>query len=121
MHCKLAPLLHAFQMGYTGAGQSCHVPALHLPFHRGIPRSRPFIALQGRCTNHAPTTMILPRSCPGMLLQLLEMIARAVVGCGPRAMFYLAAAVADFFLPWSEMVSGNLHQRGGREESGSHF
>ena len=46
-----------------------------------------------------------PRPSPPPPPQLLHMIAQELAGRGPRVMFYLAAAVADFFLPWSEMVS----------------
>lgn len=47
-----------------------------------------------------------PPPCPlrPPAAQLLEIIARVVAGRGAQVMFYLAAAVADFFLPWSEMV-----------------
>ena len=36
--------------------------------------------------------------------QSLRAIAGALRRCGPRAAFYLAAAVSDFYIPWSSMV-----------------
>ncbi len=41
-------------------------------------------------------------------LQKLRAIALALQRCGPRAAFYLAAAVSDFYIPWPDMVGG-LH------------
>lgn len=40
------------------------------------------------------------------LLQYLKAIAGALAAVGPNALFYLAAAVSDFYLPWQEMVRG---------------
>lgn len=37
-------------------------------------------------------------------LQYLHAIARALAPGGPAVLFYLAAAVSDFFMPWAEMV-----------------
>lgn len=38
-------------------------------------------------------------------MQYLELISCALRPCGAMAMLYLAAAVSDFFVPWSDMVS----------------
>ncbi|KAG5036303.1 hypothetical protein AAZX31_04G234700 [Glycine max] len=47
-------------------------------------------------------------------LQMLQTIAMSMRCIGPRAMFYLAAAVSDYYVPWKEMVehkiqSGSSH------------
>ncbi|TKY74333.1 Phosphopantothenate--cysteine ligase 1 [Spatholobus suberectus] len=47
-------------------------------------------------------------------LQMLQMIAMSMRCIGPRAMFYLAAAVSDFYVPWKEMVEHKI-------QSGSHL
>ena len=36
--------------------------------------------------------------------QSLRAIAGALRPCGPKAAFYLAAAVSDFYVPWPRMV-----------------
>ena len=38
------------------------------------------------------------------LLQLLKMVATCMSSVGPHGMFYLAAAVSDFYVPWDSMV-----------------
>jgi len=38
-------------------------------------------------------------------MQSLRCIALAMKPLGPRALFYLAAAVSDFYIPWTELVS----------------
>lgn len=43
-------------------------------------------------------------SCGSCLLQYLRAIAQALAPLGPQVVFYLAAAVSDFYLPWSELV-----------------
>ncbi|KAF7815575.1 phosphopantothenate--cysteine ligase 2 [Senna tora] len=47
-------------------------------------------------------------------LQMLQMIAISMSCLGPRAMFYLAAAVSDYYVPWKEMVEHKI-------QSGSHL
>ncbi|KAL0875026.1 hypothetical protein Bca101_024731 [Brassica carinata] len=45
-------------------------------------------------------------------LQMLRLIATAMKDVGPCSMFYLAAAVSDFYVPWKSMVrSGPLDIR----------
>lgn len=46
-------------------------------------------------------------------LQNLEKIAKQLSECGSRAMFYLAAAVSDFYIPW-EMLPDHKIQSGDR-------
>lgn len=45
-----------------------------------------------------------PRSPNMLLLQYLRAIGQALSPLGPQVVFYLAAAVSDFYLPWSELV-----------------
>ncbi|XP_021743639.1 phosphopantothenate--cysteine ligase 2-like [Chenopodium quinoa] len=46
-------------------------------------------------------------------LQLLQMIAGALRDLGPRVMFYLAAAVSDFYVPWESMVEHKIQSAAG--------
>lgn len=46
-------------------------------------------------------------------LQLLQMIAIAVSDLGPHAMFYLAAAVSDFYVPWNSMAEHKIQSAAG--------
>ncbi|XP_057442472.1 phosphopantothenate--cysteine ligase 2-like [Lotus japonicus] len=47
-------------------------------------------------------------------LQMLQLIAMSMRCVGPLAMFYLAAAVSDYYVPWKEMVEHKI-------QSGSHL
>ena len=38
-------------------------------------------------------------------MQMLRILALALKPYGRQAMFYLAAAVSDFYIPWSHLVS----------------
>ena len=57
-----------------------------------------------------PTPAALP--CPALpwpaLTTSWSLLTLAAAPLGARLMFYLAAAVSDFFLPWSHMVGGLL-------------
>lgn len=46
-------------------------------------------------------------------LQLLRILATAMEVLGPRAMFYLAAAVSDFYVPWAAMVEHKIQSGAG--------
>ncbi|KAM6219645.1 phosphopantothenate--cysteine ligase isoform 1-T1 [Rhynchocyon petersi] len=46
-------------------------------------------------------------------LHLLQAAAQALNPLGPSAMFYLAAAVSDFYVPVSEMPQHKIHSSGG--------
>ncbi|CAO2834452.1 unnamed protein product [Amaranthus hypochondriacus] len=46
-------------------------------------------------------------------LQLLQMIAIALRDLGPHAMFYLAAAVSDFYVPWETMEEHKIQSAAG--------
>lgn len=39
---------------------------------------------------------------------MLQMIAISMTSLGAHAMFYLAAAVSDFYVPWTSMVWFNI-------------
>ncbi|RYR24706.1 hypothetical protein Ahy_B02g058225 isoform B [Arachis hypogaea] len=45
---------------------------------------------------------------------MLQIISKPMKDIGPRAMFYLAAAVSDFYVPWKDMVEHKI-------QSGSHI
>ncbi|KAK6938202.1 DNA/pantothenate metabolism flavoprotein, C-terminal [Dillenia turbinata] len=46
-------------------------------------------------------------------LQMLQMIGLSMKSLGPRAMFYLAAAVSDFYIPWKSMAEHKIQSRAG--------
>lgn len=56
----------------------------------------------------APACLPSPTACssPPDVPQYLHAIARALAPGGPAVLFYLAAAVSDFFMPWADMVRG---------------
>ncbi|XP_061365339.1 phosphopantothenate--cysteine ligase 2-like isoform X2 [Gastrolobium bilobum] len=56
----------------------------------------------------------LPFSTIFEYLQMLQMVAISMRCIGPHAMFYLAAAVSDYYLPWKDMVEHKI-------QSGSHL
>ncbi|KAL4424661.1 hypothetical protein ABPG77_004468 [Micractinium sp. CCAP 211/92] len=46
-------------------------------------------------------------------LTYLRVLAAALAPCGPSVLFYLAAAVSDFFMPWAEMAEHKIQSAGG--------
>ncbi|XP_021639298.1 phosphopantothenate--cysteine ligase 1 isoform X2 [Hevea brasiliensis] len=46
-------------------------------------------------------------------LQILQMIAISMRNLGPHAMFYLAAAVSDFYVPWKDMAEHKIQSASG--------
>lgn len=46
-------------------------------------------------------------------LQLLKLIAVSTRSLGPKVMFYLAAAVSDFYVPWESMVEHKIQSGSG--------
>ncbi|BAF09125.1 phosphopantothenate--cysteine ligase 1 [Oryza sativa Japonica Group] len=46
-------------------------------------------------------------------LQLLKMVATSISSAGPLGMFYLAAAVSDFYVPWDSMAKHKIQSGGG--------
>ncbi len=69
---------------------------LHATTRRNTVSARPLGA-------HASKSVYYPKSFP-CVRQYLRAIAEALRPCGRAAAFYLAAAVSDFFIPWSDMV-----------------
>lgn len=58
---------------------------------------------------YAPYLICCMKACKRVLnvvcvKQILRMIAVSLRSLGPSAMFYLAAAVSDFYVPWESMV-----------------
>ncbi|XP_028798694.1 phosphopantothenate--cysteine ligase 2-like, partial [Neltuma alba] len=43
-----------------------------------------------------------------LLVQMLQMTAMSMRRLGPRAMFYLSAAVSDYYVPWKDMVEHKI-------------
>ncbi|XP_010064012.1 phosphopantothenate--cysteine ligase 2 [Eucalyptus grandis] len=46
-------------------------------------------------------------------LQMLQMVATSLRVLGPHAMFYLAAAVSDFYVPWKSMAEHKIQSGSG--------
>ncbi|CAN0879317.1 Phosphopantothenate--cysteine ligase 2 [Linum grandiflorum] len=46
-------------------------------------------------------------------LQMLQIIAKAMKPLGPHSMFYLAAAVSDFYVPWESMAEHKIQSASG--------
>ncbi|GAV59311.1 DFP domain-containing protein [Cephalotus follicularis] len=46
-------------------------------------------------------------------LQMLQMTALSLSSLGPHAMFYLAAAVSDFYVPWKSMAEHKIQSGSG--------
>ncbi|GAB2282662.1 Phosphopantothenate--cysteine ligase 2 [Dionaea muscipula] len=61
----------------------------------------------------ASSLLKLPFTTIFEYLQLLQLIAISMRSLGPRAMFYLAAAVSDFYVPWDSMVEHKIQSASG--------
>eukprot|EP00798_Chlamydomonas_sp_ICE-L_P011496 gene11496-34213_t len=48
-----------------------------------------------------------------LYLQYLRTLSVAMQPFGPQVMFYLAAAVSDFYIPWSELAEHKIQSSGG--------
>ncbi|KAK9930631.1 hypothetical protein M0R45_027665 [Rubus argutus] len=46
-------------------------------------------------------------------LQMLQMVAFTIKSIGPHAMFYLTAAVSDFYVPWKSMAEHKIQSGSG--------
>ncbi|XP_020590544.1 phosphopantothenate--cysteine ligase 2-like isoform X2 [Phalaenopsis equestris] len=46
-------------------------------------------------------------------LQIIEVVATSMSCLGPRGMFYLAAAVSDFYVPWESMAKHKIQSTAG--------
>ncbi|CAN8257384.1 unnamed protein product [Cochlearia groenlandica] len=55
----------------------------------------------------------LPFSTIYEYLQILRLIANAMKDVGPCSMFYLAAAVSDFYVPWNSMTEHKIESGSG--------
>ncbi|ANM70352.1 phosphopantothenate-cysteine ligase-like protein [Arabidopsis thaliana] len=55
----------------------------------------------------------LPFSTIYEYLQMLRLIAEALKDVGPCSMFYLAAAVSDFYVPWKSMTEHKIESGSG--------
>ncbi|KAF8103799.1 hypothetical protein N665_0185s0069 [Sinapis alba] len=51
--------------------------------------------------------------CECFRLQMLRLIATALKDVGPCSMFYLAAAVSDFYVPWKSMTEHKIESGSG--------
>lgn len=95
--------------GVLGAGRYLHLPYTTLFEYLKVLEE----AGQGSCSvdraqgrrsrGHHILTLL---SCPPARPQYLRAIAAALAPGGPAVLFYLAAAVSDFFMPWADMVRG---------------
>lgn len=82
--------LFFFSLNYLWAG-------LHLIIYLLQPRSLLCKLVATISWNNFKKLMVLNE-------QILHLIAISMRILGPRAMFYLAAAVSDFYVPWESMV-----------------
>ena len=48
-------------------------------------------------------------------LYLLKVIGEGLAGVGPRTLFYLGAAVSDYYIPWEDMAEHKIQSRGGED------
>lgn len=71
---------------------------------------------RGQLQLFAPCVHSLPAAAAAacfvvLLVQHLKAIGEAAMPYGPQVVFYLAAAVSDFYVPWSQLVSPLQLQR----------
>ncbi|PIN05241.1 putative protein with similarity to phosphopantothenoylcysteine synthetase/decarboxylase [Handroanthus impetiginosus] len=59
------------------------------------------------------TLLKLPFTTIFEYLQILQLIALSMKSYGPRAVFYLAAAVSDFYVPWESMAVHKIQSSSG--------
>ncbi|KAG7607809.1 DNA/pantothenate metabolism flavoprotein C-terminal [Arabidopsis suecica] len=64
-------------------------------------------------TNIQGSLLKLPFSTIYEYLQMLRLIAEALKDVGPCSMFYLAAAVSDFYVPWKSMTEHKIESGSG--------
>ncbi|KAL3139989.1 hypothetical protein ABBQ38_004275 [Trebouxia sp. C0009 RCD-2024] len=68
---------------------------------------------KARECNEQGTLLRIPYITLFEYLQFLRCISDNLRPCGKRAAFFLAAAVSDFFLPWSQMVEHKIQSSDG--------
>ncbi|XP_023002782.1 phosphopantothenate--cysteine ligase 2-like [Cucurbita maxima] len=59
------------------------------------------------------TLLKLPFTTIFEYLQILHMVATSLRSLGPNALFYLAAAVSDFYVPWESMAEHKIQSGSG--------
>ncbi|KAK4428486.1 Phosphopantothenate--cysteine ligase 2 [Sesamum alatum] len=64
-------------------------------------------------SNITGTLLKLPFTTIFEYLQLLQLLALSMRSLGPNAMFYLAAAVSDFYVPWESMAVHKIQSASG--------
>ncbi|KAL0352323.1 UNVERIFIED_CONTAM: Phosphopantothenate--cysteine ligase 2 [Sesamum calycinum] len=64
-------------------------------------------------SNITGTLLKLPFTTIFEYLQILKFIALSMRSLGPNAMFYLAAAVSDFYVPWESMALHKIQSASG--------
>ncbi|KAL0361588.1 UNVERIFIED_CONTAM: Phosphopantothenate--cysteine ligase 2 [Sesamum radiatum] len=74
--------------------------------------------VKGAISNHRAaiargTLLKLPFTTIFEYLQILQFIALSMRSLGPNAMFYLAAAVSDFYVPWESMALHKIQSASG--------
>ncbi|CAI0405943.1 unnamed protein product, partial [Linum tenue] len=78
-----------------------------------------FLSLITHTSPHLPQAVAgnlllkLPFTTIFEYLQMLQIIAKAMKPLGPLAMFYLAAAVSDFYVPWQTMAEHKIQSASG--------
>eukprot|EP00803_Ostreobium_quekettii_P002885 evm.model.scf_1032EXC.4 EVM.evm.TU.scf_1032EXC.4 scf_1032EXC:37689-40924(+) len=70
---------------------------------------------KSEAARRAGALLTLPFTTLFDYLTYLKAIADAVAPYGPQAMFYLAAAVSDFYIPWGRLDEHKIQSLGGRE------
>ncbi|OMO73335.1 hypothetical protein CCACVL1_17324 [Corchorus capsularis] len=75
-------------------------------------------AVKGTIRNHHAAVssgllLKLPFTTIFEYLQMLRIIAISMRSLGPQAMFYLAAAVSDFYVPWKSMAEHKIQSASG--------
>ncbi|KAL5720451.1 phosphopantothenate--cysteine ligase (ATP) [Ranunculus cassubicifolius] len=60
-----------------------------------------------------PFLLKLPFTTIFEYLQILQLVSKSVKGLGSNGMFYLAAAVSDFYVPWDSMVEHKIQSASG--------
>lgn len=71
-------------------------------------------AIGGNCAAIAGGTLLkLPFTTIFEYLQMLQMVGLSMRSLGSSALFYLAAAVSDFYVPWESMVVHKIQSASG--------
>ncbi|KAK4489930.1 hypothetical protein RD792_000578 [Penstemon davidsonii] len=97
------PLLECFEV--TSESNITVLPTHRETVERAISEHRSAI-IKG-------TLLKLPFTSIFEYLQILQLIAFSMRSLGPSAMFYLAAAVSDFYVPWESMAVHKIQSSSG--------